>query len=302
MALQVKSKERKDLENVVSRLAKVKLLARAIENHVALSALATFGTATFESGEYNVSVGITQAILRIDHPSYDRSEEYSAVLAKEFWTEKSKISEKSSKNISGEVGVAAKFFNAFKFTGKASAEKDNQKNTENSANLSFPLVTQDPVGWRIGSELGDPRDPAGTLPQGLEHCLSGGYFDGKNGEIGSGYEYEKGKFALCRLTRQQGGNDPAITATLTGLSGALRINFRRKIPRLENVAKDLVQIAERQDAMRRVFIGICVERAAKSEQEDLLTGEFQIASHKIHAPKLIEPVVLEPVGKKKVEA
>ena len=86
------------------------------------------------------------------------------------------------------------------------------------------------MGWRIGTELGDPRAPDKALPDGLDHCLDGEYFSGRRKEQGEGYKDRSGQLALGVLKPKAGGNDPHVIATLIGVSGALRFTVKLADP------------------------------------------------------------------------
>jgi hypothetical protein len=151
-----------------------------------------------------------------------------------------------------------------------------------------------PTGWQIGTERGDPRAPVGTLPNGLENCLSGEYFSGRRKEQGEGHKDKSGAFTLCLLRPKIGANDPNVTATLFGVSGSLRVAVKLIEPITSAQQSSLKLFAEnrsQEDKLREAFIEICLRRAEQAHAEGLphdtiLSGEFYLSTDHKHAPKL----------------
>jgi hypothetical protein len=281
-----------DLEKIAAQLASVRILAVAGEERLVLRATVKFTTKSFDAGQYRVSVGVKQSILNIDHPSYEIDRAYQATLPKETWSESWK--ESRSSHISGEakVHLGAKLLNIISFSGGGQVGKDQRETAELRANAPYRIVAATPTGWQIGTELGDPRDPGGTLPNGLEHCLNGEYLTGRNGEHGEGLEKD-GSFALCELRPVSGGNDPSIVATLVAASGSVQIAVNRldsttvEIPTLQ-IQKEKF---EREEALRKAFIDICLQRAeiahkSGARTEAMLSGELYLSHHEVHGPRI----------------
>ena len=287
-----KKNQKVDLERIAAQLAKVHITPVAGTDHHALRATATFTTRSFVAGNYKVSVGVRQALLHLEHPGYDIEHAYQATLAKETWSENWKSSNTTHLGGQIKVTIGAKLWQAIGFSAKAQAEKDRHESAESKASAPYPIVTTSPGGWQIGTELGDPRDPQGTLPDGLEHCLNGEYLSGRNGEHGDGYKEKNGRIALCELINKTGGNDPHITATLFGSSSSLKI----AIARSETSATMPETLASRseqkdhEDALRKAFIEICIQRAKDAAEggartDVMVSGEFYLSHHQVHGPR-----------------
>jgi hypothetical protein len=149
------------------------------------------------------------------------------------------------------------------------------------------------MGWRIGTELGDPRAPEKALPDGLEGCLDGEYFSGRRNEKGEGYKETSGQFALGVLKPKPGGNDPRVTAILSGVSSALRVAVKLSDPTNASPSglKVMSESKKKERELREAFIEICLHRADEAHKEHvrtdkLLSGEFYLHHHETHAPKL----------------
>ena len=170
MATSPKSKAHSNLQKVAAQIATIKILPVAMDEKVIVRATATFATRSFTMGEYQVGIGIQQALLHLDHPSFDRSSAYQATLPKDTWSENS--TEQSKSEASGHFagGLKAKFGGLFHLGAQGALGKERQEAAEQKSTLNFQIVSATPSGWRIGTERGDPRSPRGTLPIGLEHC------------------------------------------------------------------------------------------------------------------------------------
>jgi hypothetical protein len=253
-------------------------------------ATVTFTTKLFETGKYKVAVGLTHALLHLNHPSFDRENAYQATLAKERWSEKSKSHQGSHLTGEVKVSVGVKVANFLGLGAKGEAAKERKESAEQNVASPYPLITPTPTGWEIGTELGDPRSPMGTLPDGLEGCLNGEYFSGRNGEVGEGRKAKDGSLALCSLRPNQHGNDPHITATLLGVSGSLKVAITS--PEVDmNTASILDrrnEAKQQEETLRKAFIDICIHRATSEHARTgtMLSGEFYLSQHEIHAPKL----------------
>ena len=292
MVTGAKKSERANLEKIATQLASVKILARAEDEQLTLTATATFTTRSFIAGKYQVAVGINQALLHLDHPSFDRENAYQATLAKETWSQSWQNLKASqvSGNLKANIGV--NILKALRLTAEGQAGKDSRVSAEQKASAPYPIVSAMPTGWRIGTELGDPRAPEGALPGGLEHCLNGEYLSGRQEECGDGYRDNNGAFALCVL-KVASGNDPRITATLIGVSGSLRVAVTLADPAesTQPVLQSQSESRESEESLRKAFVEICLRRAEEAHKDGvktnaMLTGEFYLNHYEIHSPKL----------------
>lgn len=285
-----KKNERPDLEKIAAQLARVKITPVAGQDGIALKATATFTTKSFDAGKYKVAVGLTHAVLQLDHPSFDREHAYQATLAKDRWSESWKS--RQGTKLAGEVkaGIGAKIAGYFSFGAKGEAAKESQESAEQKASVPYPIVGVTPTGWQIGTILGDPRAPVGTLPDGLESCLNGEYLSGRNDERGDGYKGKDGSLALCVLKPNHHGNDPRIVATLFGVSGSLKVAVTSVEPAIgtSSALQREGETKTQEEALRKAFIDICVQRATMEHAQTatMLSGEFYLSQHEIHAPKL----------------
>jgi hypothetical protein len=301
MVASSRANQKADLEKIAAQLASVKLLVIPGSDRHLLRANVKFATLTFDAGAYKVSVGLRQAALRLDHPSYELDCAYQATLPKEIWSESWKNSRgtKMGGRIRSKLG--AKFLNFFSASVEGSAEKNVSEGAEQKANAPYRIVSASPSGWQIGTELGDPRDPEGTLPVGLEHCLNGVYLSGRSGEHGEGLKEKNGAFALCELIPKPGGNDPKIVATLVGMTDSLQVEVRLPSP-TGSPLRPQNQKIEREEKLRKAFIEICLQRAEGAAKdgartEAMLSGEFYLSHHEIHGP--IKPVpALHPTNRR----
>jgi hypothetical protein len=263
------------------------------EEQVSLKAAAKFTTKSFPAGKYNVSVGIRQALLRLDHPSFELEDAYQATLSKETWSQVSKT--QTSSHIAGGIKarIGARLSGYFGFNAEGQAGKDSRESEEQKANAPYRIVSATPTGWQIGSELGDPRTPDGTLPDGLEHCLNGEYLSGRHEERGDGFKQKGGEYALCVLRPKLGGNDPSIVATLSspGNSLSIAISSSDTISEPRSNVSPLSRSQEVEERLRKAFVEICLERAEEAGKDgartdEMLSGEFYLNHHRIVAPKL----------------
>jgi hypothetical protein len=292
MAAASKKVQKLDLEKIAAQLGKVHITPVPGEEHHALRATATFTTRSCTAGAYKVSVGIRDALLHLHHPGYEIEHAYQATLANETWSERWKLSKATV--VEGQVGfnLGAKIQQVIGIVLKGNAAKDRKESAESTVSASYPIVKPSPKGWQIGTELGDPRDPQGALPKGLEHCLSGEYLSGRNGECGDGFKEKSGRIALCELVVKTGANDPHITATLFGSSDSLKVAVER-LESFEPASTNLSsrnEQKEHEDTLRRAFIEICIERAKEAVKDgartdDLVSGDFYLNHHEVMGPR-----------------
>lgn len=268
----------------------MKIVPIAGEDGIALKATATFTTKSADLGKYKVAIGLTHAVLHLDHPSFDRESAYQATLAKGRWSESWKAHQGT--HLHGEVkaSIGAKIAGLFSVGGKGEAGKESKESAEQKASAPYPIVNVTPTGWQIGTELGDPRAPAGSLPDGLESCLNGEYLSGRNDECGDGYKAKDGVLALCLLKPNHHGNDPRIVATLFGVSGSLKVAVTSSEADVgsSSILQRQGETKSQEVALRKAFIDICIQRAAAegAHTDTMLSGEFFLSQHEIHAPKL----------------
>jgi hypothetical protein len=298
MSTASKKVQKLDLEKIAAQLGKVHITPVPGEDHHALRATATFTTRSFSVGLYKVSIGIRFALLHLLHPGYEIEHAYQATLAKETWSESWKLSSTSQLGGGVEIKLGARILEAIGISLKGTAEKARKQTAESRASSPYPIVAASPKGWQIGTELGDPRDPQGVLPGGLEHCLNGEYLSGRNGESGDGFKEKNGRMALCELIVKTSANDPHITATLFGSADSLKVAVVRlssSEPAKNNLATKNEE-KDHEDALRSAFIEICIQRAKDAlkdgaRTDDLLSGDFYLNHHEIVGPRTPTPVI-----------
>lgn len=285
-----KKVQKADLTKIAAQLASVRLLIVPGSERHTVRANVRFTTLSFDAGAYKVSVGLKQASLRLDHPSYEVENSYQATLPKELWSERWKNARRTKLGGKLHLRLRAKFLNYFTASAEGNAEKDVSESAEQNANTPYRIISASPSGWQIGTELGDPRDPEGTLPAGLEHCLIGVYFSGRSGEHGEGFKEKDGTFALCELRPKPGGNDPKIVATLAGSSGSVQVVVTPS-ESLESSLRARSEKVEREEALRKAFVDICLQRAEAASKDGartelMLSGEIYLSHHEVHGPTL----------------
>jgi hypothetical protein len=283
-----KKHQKVDLEKIAVQLASIHILIVPGPQRF-IRATAKFATRSFDAGTYRVSVGLKQAILHLDLPSYDIENAYQATLPMETWSESWKNLDSSRVGGGIKAKIGAKIAGLFSASAEGHAEKNKAETAEQKASAPYRIVSTTPTGWQIGTELGDPRDPRGTLPKGLDHCLNGEYLSGKSGEHGEGFKEKSGAFALCELRPKPGGNDTRVVATLFGASGSLQIEITPSNP----VGTFQNEKTEREAALRKAFVEICLQRAEAAAKDgirtdEMLSGEFYLNHHEIRGP--IAPV------------
>jgi hypothetical protein len=282
-----KKKKFEDVEKVAAQLGKVQITPIAEGNFITVRAAAKFTTRSFTAGKYRVSVGLTHALLQLEYQSFEMEHAYQATLAKETWSES--WTKRRASHLDGKVKVkfGTKILNLFGFFAEGEAERASKESTEQKANLPYKIVSATPSGWHIGTNLGDPRTPLGTVAEGLEHCLDGEYLSGRNGEKGDGRKDKTGALALCVLRPKAGGYDPSITATLLGASGSLQVVVKatEETPQIalntHNKERDV------EEELRKAFVEICIQRSVGARTEKMLTGEFYLDHQEKHAPKIV---------------
>lgn len=250
-----------------------------------------FSTHRTTMGEYEVSLGLTQALLFLDHPGFEIENAYQAGLAKEVWSANWKTKRSKSAGLKGRLGLPMKLLEYFQSDASAQAAIENKESLEYSLTASYPIITYTPRGWQIGTRLGDPRDLPGAHDTGLEHCLHGEYFSGRSGEVGDGARQSDGRIALCQLRATPGANDTHVTATLYGLSGSLKVAIKRNDkPQPVRAFADLGKDREREDELRLAFIQICLRRAKgtnSAASNTALSGDFFLSECEIPEPDAV---------------
>jgi hypothetical protein len=286
-----KKHQKVDLEKIATQLASVYILIVAGSERHIVRATVKFATRTFDAGTYRMSVGLKQAILNLDAPSYEIENAYQATLPKETWSENWKNSASSSVGGGFKAKIGAKIAGLASLFAEGHTEKHKMESAEQRASAPYRIISATPTGWQIGTELGDPRDPKGTLPNGLDHCLNGEYLSGKSGEHGEGFK-EKAGYALCELAPRHGGNDPRIVATLFGVSGSLQVEVTSSNPVGTSLQPRSEKI-EREEALRKAFVEICLQRAEVASKvgartETMLSGEFYLNHREVRGPTMPE--------------
>src|SRR5665647_786282 len=71
MVVSPKKHQKADLEKIANQLASIHILIVPGNERHFIRATAKFATRSFAAGAYRVSVGLKQAILHLDLPSYD---------------------------------------------------------------------------------------------------------------------------------------------------------------------------------------------------------------------------------------
>ena len=288
MVVAPKKHQKVDLEKIANQLASIHILiVPGTERHF-IRANAKFSTRSFDAGAYRVSIGLKQALLHLHIPSYDIDNAYQATLPKETWTESWKNLDSSRVGGGLQAKLGAKIAGVFSFFAEGTAKKERRESAEQKASAPYRIVSATPAGWQIGTELGDPRAPRGTLPSGLDNCLNGEYLSGRSGEHGEGFKEKDGSFALCELRPKPGGNDPRVVATLFGVSGSLQV----EITPADIAGTSLHsqnEKKEREAALRKAFVEICLHRAEVAAKdgirtETMLSGEFYLNHHEIRGP------------------
>ena len=89
-------------------------------------------------------------------------------------------------------------------------------------------------------------------------------------------------------------------ATLFGVSGSLRVAIALSDPgnSQNSILQDEHDKKEREEALRKSFVEICVQRAEVARKhgaqtEAAISGEFYLSHHEIHAPKFSQKIATE---------
>ena len=102
--LAAKKKKSGDIEKVAAQLGKVQIFPIAEDDFVTVRAVAKFTTRSFTAGKYKVSVGLTHALLQLEHPSFEMENAYQATLAKETWSES--LTKRRASQTEGKIKVS----------------------------------------------------------------------------------------------------------------------------------------------------------------------------------------------------
>ena len=295
MSANLKNLPTADLDKVAAQLAEIKITPVAVEDHIELRATAKFAIKNFDAGEYEVYVGLTEALLRLEHPAFDATDEYEAKIEKERFSESLKKNAASDGSAEGEVSFGWKFLSAFGLKGKATGSKKFARTSEEHAVAEYAIIVAQPgQTWRIGSELGDPRQASGAKPDAVANCLDRKYLSGSDGEIASNRRGPHPTPFLCRLDAKTENpalaNDQRITASLYRAPGSLRVAIRRRDAMIP--AKDKSKDTEVEQKLREALIQVCLERATKTRgtgRENQLSGEFPLHHCETLAPNTRSP-------------
>jgi hypothetical protein len=262
------------LENISSRLASITFLPRGAGDVIHVQACATFGPVKDQPvGDYIVSFGLKEAILHLEHNGHEINQKYQASLSRSVFSEKwnSKKSSSTKFAIGGRIKLAYKTLIGADITTSHAIDRSYGDNT--SIDKSYNIITPVPDGWRIGSELGDPRAPVGVHSDKMEHCLDGQYFTGASGEEGIGQKMADTKLALCVLTPKAGKNDTQITATILVNSSSLCISLKIKpVPDPAGIKASAREIDKQKKAkeieIRQKLIQICINKAGAANADN----------------------------------
>lgn len=286
-----KKSKSSDVEKVAAQLGKVQLTPIAEGGFISVRAVVKFTTRSFTAGKYKVSVGLTHALLQLEHPSFEMENAYQATLAKDTWSES--WTKRRASRMEGKVKatLGMKLWNFFSLSAEGQAEKAGNESAEQKASLPYRIVSATPTGWQIGTELDDPRTPQGTVAEGLEHCLYGEYLSGRNEEKGDGAKDKTGAFALCVLRPKVGGNDSQIIATLLGASGSLQVVVTSADETPQSALQSHTEERQTEEKLRKAFVEICLQRSRKAQEQGarmdtMLTGEFYLDHQEKYAPKI----------------
>jgi hypothetical protein len=288
-----------DLDEVAAQLGEVKLFPVAKDDHLDLRAIAKFAIRKFNAGDFTVHVGLREALLRLEHPAFEASEPYEESLGAHNFEESTEKGTKTS--TSGEVGASFdwRFFLAkLRVSGKASAARDIRH--ERKSLSRYKIIAAEPGDtWRIGSELGDPRQ-ATTGPPAVAYCLDGAYLDRPlTSEPGTRADDPN---TLCRLDPKPRGpdtsNDERIIGELTCAPRSLFVALERPGATTPGIrAHD----SDQEKDLREGIIDACLQREASNERsrsvaDRKLAGEFRLHRDIKFAPKLALSLV--PCGAK----
>jgi hypothetical protein len=300
--------QRANLDKIATQLGEVKLLPVARDDHLELRATARFAVRKFEEGDYIVHVGLREALLRLEHPSFESGEPYEESLNAQSFEESSHKETKTSASGEIEASLGWRLIAKFRGAGKANAARNVRQETKSLAHYKI-IAAEAGDTWRIGSELGDPRHTS-TGPQAVAACLEGAYLDRPlSAELGKGShpstkprteEHPSARLGgeemiksapviLCRLRPKPEGpdksNDQRIVGKLTGAPRSLFVGLERFGPAAPVTrAHD----SDREKELRKALIDICLQREALDDltTDRKLTGEFLLHRHETMAPKI----------------
>ena len=158
MAPAPKKTAKDDLEKIATQLAAIKILPVTEDDHISVRVTAaTFATKTFTAGKYQVAIGVNQALLRLDHPGFDRERAYQATLDKTIWSESS-INRTSSDAGGGiKANIGKKIADVIGLSAIARVAIDKRNSVQQKATADYPIISATPTGWRIGTERGELR-------------------------------------------------------------------------------------------------------------------------------------------------
>lgn len=290
MAKDVTRQENENLAKVAGQIGACSLLPVAKDGHIILRITANFAVKSFVTKDFYVSIGLTQATLRLTHPGFDASQAYQAHIDSDFWAESWAEKKAVHGELSGELGVKTKIAPWLTLGFKAGGGRKQSNEESIKGKRQYQIVKPVPGGWEIGSELGEPRTASGAVKSGMENCLQGGYMSGRNNESGEGLREDgaRGEFVACRLDPREDADDPTISLELVGSAGALKIVIDRK--NLDSSVGHFLKSTEDDDKLaklKQAFIKICYDKAIRDKSGgDNLAGEFFLGRVIRSAPKL----------------
>lgn len=257
----------KKLNTIHEKLGKIVLLPNfnVDEPYVTLDVNIT--PYEFDSGpenQYRVAIGVTKAHVIFEHPAYDVTDRYSAVVEPEVWaaavSNKSKV--EGSAAVKGWFGFTFPGLGGAKAEAKASAERTKQ--TEINATIAYPIITGTADGWTIGGEHGDPRFSKHTV--GKTHSmLQGTYFKEHNDEKSSAEKTNAGKPITAKLLHKPGANDFRLDVTLVVPKENLKIEVVQK----NGAALDAsLSAPSHADQLKEALAKLCVAKEIEGKGLD----------------------------------
>ena len=281
-----KKAEKREFEIVAKNLGAVKLLPIQRDSKIYLTAEVKFGTIVTPSEKHKVGFGFREALLRVECPSYDIDDAYSATLPQADAVEVREDKHGYETAVHGGAQANIRVWNFISFGGGLGGKKHKANAVRNVAHAPYPLIAAVPRGWKIGSQLGDPRVPEDVGGSGLKHCLQGAYFSRHRAEGGLGDEIAGMGKALCSLRPKHGGNDPAVTATLYGQMTTLQVSVT-----FEPGSTQPAEQNETSERLKQAFVEILVERtrAMAGDEEGQLKGEVFLDRHAVHINRGPQP-------------
>ena len=285
MANKTKNKDHNKLDLIARNLASLTLTPLMGNGEIKLAIEARFEPVTYtsDSHPYRVTIGVTKAILELEHPGHDRTNSYHAKLPAKVWEAHTSTDLKKSGSIKADIGTKFKFpFFFFGAAAKAEIEKANKNGA--SEHSTFDIITATPNGWTIGGKEGDPRQNVSVVQESSEvGCLRGAYFT-KARDEDSHAEVLAKKVVVCALQEKSGANNNLLTATLFCAEGGLRLE-------LKNESNLQIQVMNEQrkksEALRDAFIAICAARATVGKNPQ---GENHFEQVRINADLYLDRV------------